>query len=102
MLDTAADENLSDNVAARATLLQGAGYGGGQFFSYRVPWEQTAGVIGPRSTHFAADWSEFPAASNVDLAFQITFVPEPSSLLLFVAGGAALFVVRRRSTRHFV
>jgi hypothetical protein len=97
VLDAATDENLTDNVAARAAVLRGVGYDGGQFFSYRVPWEQTGGVIGPRSTHFAADWAEFPAADNVDMAFKITFVPEPTGYVLMGIGSAGVFLVGIRS-----
>jgi hypothetical protein len=95
VLDTAADENLTDQVAARAQLQLGQGYDGGEFFSYRVPWEQTGGVIPPRNVNFAATWSTFPANQNVDMAFQINFVPEPSAVILFAIGLVGLPIYRR-------
>jgi len=96
VLDAATDLTLQDDVAPRGQVQKGEGYNGGRFFSYRVPWEQTGGIVGPRSAHFAADWAEFTPEQNVDMAFQITFVPEPPSLIFAACGACLALVLRRR------
>jgi len=82
LLDAADDLNLQDDVHAFAQVASANGYNGGQFWDTRIPWDQNGGNIGTRQQNFAQTWNTFPASQNVDMAFRITFVPEPSAWLL--------------------
>jgi hypothetical protein len=95
ILDAAADINLTDSAYPRAAVVLGEGYNGGRFFQYRIPFETNGGVVGTRASHFSSDWIEYAESQNVDMAFDITFVPEPSAFAL-LAIGAIGFGIRRR------
>lgn len=87
VLDPFKDMNVTDNVFAFASTPGHIGYTDGVFFSYQPPLDSARVPIGPRSDHFQADWSDeiHPAATPVDMAFEIRFVPEVNPFWL-VAG----------------
>lgn len=86
IVDAFTDQNQADEIYPRGSTATANGYDGGTYYYAVAPPGQNGLAGGTRPEHFAGTWYSFSPDMNVDMAFTITFVPEPSTYGLAACG----------------